>query len=186
VTTLPLTFRNVAAVVSFLACLATSALWWHSGEGCDVLLQPRRDGGHWLVTSEFGVLVFERQQPQPLAAGEPQRSWMFFPDKLPRRWPGHWRWLGFDAYRTQAKHYSLLPPTSARGCVVPHWFLVLVTGILPATWLIAARRQTSRAVRMSMGLCAECGYDLRESPVRCPECGRARHPTESAPAAFSA
>jgi hypothetical protein len=171
-----LPLRTTLAAASFLACLAASALWWHSGEGCDVLLQPRREGGHWLVTSEFGVLVFERQQHQPLAAGEPLASWMFFPDKLPRRWPGHWRWLGFDAYRAQARHYILLPPALARGWVVPHWFLVLVTAILPFRWLLAVRRRTSRAHRTSMGLCPECGYDLRESPVRCPECGHAKHP----------
>jgi hypothetical protein len=145
-----------------------------------VLLQPRRDGGQWLVTSEFGVLVFERQQPQPLAVGEPRPSWVFFTDKLPRRWPGHWRWLGFDAYRAQARHYILLPPAPARGWVVPHWFLVLVTAIFPVRRLLAARRRTSRALRTSMGLCPDCGYDLRESPDRCPECGRARPPAASA------
>ena len=31
-----------------------------------------------------------------------------------------------------------------------------------------ARRQLSR---LNHGLCPECGYDLRASPERCPECG---------------
>jgi hypothetical protein len=183
----PVNFRMAAAAISFLACLAASALWWHSGQGCDVLLQPHRDGGHWLITSEFGVLVFEHQQPQSLAAGEPRASWMFFPDKLPRRWPGHWRWLGFDVYRAEARHYSLPPPAPATGFVVPHWFLVLITAILPIGWLITTRRQTSRAVRTRLGLCPDCGYDLRESPERCPECGRMREPMPaSTPAPVSA
>ncbi len=56
--------------------------------------------------------------------------------------------------------------------VVPYWALVMATGILPA-WLglrigrWGIRRRSSRS-----GLCPSCGYDLRASPERCPECGR--------------
>jgi hypothetical protein len=56
---------------------------------------------------------------------------------------------------------------------VPHWFVALVTTLLPATrlYLIRRRRRQKRA-----GLCPACGYDLRATPDRCPECGATPSP----------
>jgi len=49
----------------------------------------------------------------------------------------------------------------------PYWFLVLIFCALPAVWVFGfARRHRHRA-----GFCRSCGYDLRASPDRCPECG---------------
>jgi hypothetical protein len=50
----------------------------------------------------------------------------------------------------------------------PHWFLALLLAVLPALRLRAARR-SRRSARA--GLCPTCGYDLRATPDRCPECG---------------
>jgi hypothetical protein len=52
---------------------------------------------------------------------------------------------------------------------VPHWCLAIVTGILPAVWAAMAFRRRRVA---AAGLCPTCGYDLRASPDRCPECGK--------------
>jgi hypothetical protein len=53
--------------------------------------------------------------------------------------------------------------------VVPFWFLVILFSILPIVWI---RRAIRDRARRAHGLCAQCGYDLRATPGRCPECGR--------------
>lgn len=49
----------------------------------------------------------------------------------------------------------------------PHWFIVLLTFLLPALCVKRFRLGLGRA----QGICKGCGYDLRATPDRCPECG---------------
>jgi hypothetical protein len=53
---------------------------------------------------------------------------------------------------------------------IPWWAIALITGVLPVTFLFgfAARQRPHRT-----GHCRNCGYDLRATPDRCPECGLA-------------
>lgn len=52
--------------------------------------------------------------------------------------------------------------------------LILSSLFLPALWLIrAGRALKGRRKRRRKGLCLSCGYDLRHSPERCPECSAA-------------
>jgi hypothetical protein len=49
---------------------------------------------------------------------------------------------------------------------VAHWVLAAPL-VLLASWRVAAKWRR----RPGSGLCASCGYDLRATPDRCPECG---------------
>jgi hypothetical protein len=50
----------------------------------------------------------------------------------------------------------------------PHWSVVLILAAAPAAWVFARLRNSNRA---KTGQCRVCGYDLRATPDRCPECG---------------
>jgi hypothetical protein len=54
---------------------------------------------------------------------------------------------------------------------VPWWSLAAVSAILPALWYLRYRGRRLIRQRAAAGRCVNCGYDLRGSPDRCPECG---------------
>ncbi len=70
----------------------------------------------------------------------------------PRRLGTHWHFF----YR------------SGRVLVLPLWIPTVLFGIWPTIALVHLRR---RRRRRKLGLCLKCGYDLRASKDRCPECG---------------
>lgn len=51
-------------------------------------------------------------------------------------------------------------------------FVVLIPIALLWAALLGTMRRLKREKRFDAGECVACGYDLRESPERCPECGR--------------
>jgi hypothetical protein len=68
------------------------------------------------------------------------------------------------------------PRGSLWNLAVPYWFVIVAASVWPAYSLVWARRRRRRG---RVGLCRRCGYDLRATIGRCPECGE---PADVAPA----
>lgn len=67
---------------------------------------------------------------------------------------------GADAFGIpQARYYFL---------IVPLWMLTAITG---APLMIGLNTFWHRRKWGTPGICGNCGYDLRATPARCPECG---------------
>jgi hypothetical protein len=82
--------------------------------------------------------------------------------------PSNWSFAGFRWANYQFTIARSAPTILMQDFTVPDWALVLPTGAPPALWLLARRRRRRRS---SSGYCLTCGYDLRATPDRCPECG---------------
>ncbi len=88
---------------------------------------------------------------------------------------GTWNYLGTKGRapkpgwrRTTISRRAVWLPQSAGGIIVPLWIpTALFTLILWFSSLPLHRRRK----RKKLGLCQKCGYDLRASKDRCPECG---------------
>jgi hypothetical protein len=78
---------------------------------------------------------------------------------------------GLSQYPSRARYWEIQyhhRPGGALRVGIPFWLPLLFT-IVPPLWWLLGKAQKLR--RRRDGLCRECGYDLRASHERCPECG---------------
>jgi hypothetical protein len=101
--------------------------------------------------------------------------WAFFPvHRLHRalRLPGFQTHLCEARYGTPDGGYMYAPPNS----LFPIWILAtpdwcVVAAILVVVLVFVVCDARSRGSMCKHGLCPTCGYDLRASKDKCPECG---------------
>ncbi len=60
----------------------------------------------------------------------------------------------------------------AVNVLIPMWFCACCTIALPLAWILFARSRVLRGHYPGAKPCPQCGYDLRATPDRCPECGK--------------
>jgi hypothetical protein len=125
----------------------------------------------------------------------PEDGWLAAPGQGWRRGSGWLRgWtphdMGQDVQEVSeiagAGRYRLKPDEMGTGVyhhtywLIPHSRLAGLLALPPTLWLtMAATPSLRRRCRRRRGLCVKCGYDLRATPDRCPECGHAPAKLES-------
>ena len=127
-------------------------------------------GGVWCRwESDPGGARLVLKQPGP---GLVRREWHLFSEPLMKQ---IFVWASADNPENWTCGFVYGPTSSAfmyYGLRVPFWLPVLVTAALPAfRAAVFAGRRRRRRRRQKCGLCLVCGYDLRASVDRCPECG---------------
>jgi hypothetical protein len=176
---------NAATVVSLVLCVTSLALW----------ISTRRWGCLAAYTADDRT-----GRREALGIGAEQHGLNFFVT----RGTSHWG-LGFESetYAVSSsldfygarhdpnkvefagfRHFSYQDRRTGGAfyvSTVPYWFAGIVTALPPVVWLRAwVKRRRLRRARSN--LCASCGYDLRATPDRCPECGTVPSATTDAPA----
>ncbi len=90
------------------------------------------------------------------------------------RLPVHYGWYRGGAWGRLETHW--LPSRKQRGWYddqyIPFWIPTLLFAV--SLWLFHPLDYYRRRKRKKLGLCLKCGYDLRASAERCPECGEKR------------
>jgi hypothetical protein len=171
---------TVLSVLSLLLCLATIALWmrsyrrgqsmrfWHYSESGLVSWSENIASAKGIVLVWHGVTVDTTPVPQ----ADRRARIRIGSVGMPRDWhplDGFDRHFWGFAYHRSVDSF----PTWTFTCRIiafPHAVLVVLFALLPG-WSTVGYVRSRR--RHRMGLCPRCGYDLRATPDRCPECGAA-------------
>jgi hypothetical protein len=171
-----------SAGLSLLLCAAAVIAWPTSYW----VILSRDFGGlgtRWVAESDHGWLVLWRLPPltdaellalrqRSFRAGGPQgiRFVQTTPGSQPMRDPSFGAG-GRPTLRLVPSGGGSYQTLSGEGRI-SYGVVVLMTSVLPIVWAALAVRDHRRRTRV--GLCPSCGYDLRGTPDRCPECGKVR------------
>jgi len=142
--------------------------------GDAVLIMPNEGGSTYKLR-----LLYWSGKMHGYDTGDSMR-WMCYLENLapsyPPSKPAIARWNQGNAF---AKIDGFHPPNGAlptyQLLTMRYWFIVVLLALSPGYWLAGFAVRTVRRIRsdrlIRRGCCSVCGYDLRATPRRCPECG---------------
>jgi hypothetical protein len=154
---------NLAAAVSLVMMLAVVALWVRSYWKFDSITALNERGFYSDVWSEHGKLRFGWLSGG-LRGQDPDSGLRWF--RYSRDADPAVRAEGSKQFHYSSRDFGR--NGHATNLVLPYWFVALFTAPLPASWIFKRQRAPRRD---GPRRCAVCGYDLRATPDRCPECG---------------
>ena len=179
------------SVVSLLLCAAVVAVYVRSYFVAETFdwVSPRRDGMrhvYW-VRGRIGLAVQTNAMTpaqmrmmnvefNPPAGVQYRRQGAEHRRDRPDDLEPGWSWFrptadrGWGGFRYRAGRLGVF--SNLRQWVVPFWALAAVLGPAGAIALLHLRRRLREWRMRGENRCVGCGYDLRATPDRCPECGR--------------
>jgi hypothetical protein len=166
-------FTCTFSAICLLLAVATAVLWVRSYWSDDSIRYVAEAGYYvdFSAGTEPGrVCVYLNMRLAPHTADQGWRvtshSYRHMPAWLqPKEYPLLSMGFAWESFRLGAERMT-------REFASPFWAPVGVFSIGATTlWLPWTRRR----LRRRRDLCEKCGYDLRASPERCPECGTVRH-----------
>jgi hypothetical protein len=99
----------------------------------------------------------------------PNGWWRFAMTVSPPPHKHWWEHVGVVAQLERGLRWGISPGVGSYTYLgAPYWLLFLLTISAPALWALGWWK---RRRRFREGHCRDCGYDLRETPEKCPECG---------------
>jgi hypothetical protein len=156
-----------------MICVAIIALWLRSYwrvDSVSLFPSPQR---HWILRSAAGrVYVQQWLATNSLWEGVPSSYNSGAVSTAGGYLPLSGYFAGFGYYH----HTGPFSGTTIGGVgavLIPHWCFAAMSAVLPALWLRRTLRRRKTAARLQANACLACGYDLRASKDRCPECGTA-------------
>ena len=166
---------RTSSIVLFIFTLALGGLGARSQSVCDSW-GWNDDREHVCIFNSRGVIEFWLEPPLQLPFKENglchhtvAATDVTFSDWVEMTIERNWFWRGLGLMTSHEAPGD--PQTRFVAVAVPYWFLIGV--LLALVCFIELPHRHRRRRRKKLGLCLICGYDLRATPHRCPECGTA-------------
>jgi hypothetical protein len=168
-----------ASVLSLLLCLATALLWVRSDRVADHIIAAGSTRTVYVQSTRGLLAVDAINDPSPSFVGtryqgeRPPFSWGASAGqgdpgvRVDRHIAGFTLFVTRGGTATPSPSFGTATYFPRWAASVPHWFVAGILAVLPVCWMISR----SRSKKTNPGLCRSCGYDLRATSDRCPECG---------------